>query len=318
LDAYLRATKIYWGGRTPKLIESSVTGYTEAIRLDPDYALAYAGRSIAFTGNARIWDTTTSAVRADLDKAQADAAKAIALAPELSEGYLARAVANQSLLEFRQASDDYERALALAPGNARVLRDYGGFAVDMGHSDSGLTANRRAVVLDPLNPNSHSHLAGAWLALRRYPEALAAIKDAEALTSTNPGYWLGLIGTVYYLLGDFASARSTCEQNRDNPVSREITLSQVCFALAYDKLGRHGDAEAELKKYQAASGDIGTYTYAQIYAQWGNRPKALEWLDSAMRWRDPALVHLKTDPLMDPLRQEPRFQAIERDLKFPG
>jgi len=47
------------------------------------------------------------------------------------------------------------------------------------------------------------------------------------------------------------------------------------------------------------------------------RPKALEWLDTAMRLRDPGLVELKTDPLMDPLRKEPRFQAIERELKFP-
>ena len=137
LDAYLRATKVYWGGRSPKVIESSVAGYTEAIRLDPNYALAYAARALAFRAKATLWDTTTSAIRADLDKTQADAAKAIALAPDLSEGYLARAIVHYCRLEFREAIEDYERALALAPGNARVLRDYGVFAVAMGHSDSG-------------------------------------------------------------------------------------------------------------------------------------------------------------------------------------
>ena len=311
LDAYLRATKIYWGGHSPKVIESSVAGYTESIRLDPDYALAYAARSLAFAGNALMWDTTASATRADLDKAQADAAKAIALAPDLSEGYLARANVHQLRLEFREAIENYERALALAPGSARVLRDYGVFAIAMGHSDSGLTAVRRAVVLDPLNFSSYDSLGSALLALRRYPEALAALKDAEALPSTTPGHDLGLIGSTYYLLGDFESARAACEQNRDDPDS------QSCLALAYDKLGRHADAEAELKKAQTALSDAGTYTYALIYAQRGNRPKALEWLDTAMRSRNPALQNLKTDPLLDPLRQEPRFQAIERELKFP-
>jgi TolB-like protein/DNA-binding winged helix-turn-helix (wHTH) protein/tetratricopeptide (TPR) repeat protein len=311
-DAYLRATKTFWSSDSPKLIATVVTGYTEAIRLDPDYALAYAARSLAFAGNATHWDTTTSAVRADLDKAQADAAKAIALAPDLSEGYLARAVIYAVQLEFKEAGEDYERALALAPGNARGLRDSGSFAVNMGRNDSGLTALRRAVVLDPLNHNSHAFLGDAMTALRRYPEALAAYKEAEALVSTTPNSYLGFIGSTYYLLGDFETARATCEQNRD------ASDSQVCLALAYDKLGRHADAEAELKEAQTALGDAGTYIYTQIYAQWGNRPKALEWLETAMRWRDPGLIKLKTDPLLDPLRKEPRLQAIERALKFPN
>jgi serine/threonine-protein kinase len=312
LDAYLRATKTFWGGESPKIIETVVAGYTEAIRLDPGYALAYAARALAFVANAAQWDTTTSAVRADLDKAQADAAKAIALAPDLSEGYLARATVHEVLLEYKEASQDYERALALGPGNARVLRDYGRFAVYLGHSDSGLTGVRRAVVLDPLNPNSNGFLGAALLALRRYPEALAAFKDADALPSTTPGPYLAGIGDAYYLLGDFESARATCEQLRDD------SNCQVCLALAYDKLGRHSDAEAALKRAQAILDNAGmSYRYATIYAQWGNRPKALEWLDSAMRRRAPALISLKTDPLMDPLRQEPRFQAVMRELKFP-
>ena len=87
--------------------------------------------------------------------------------------------------------------------------------------------------------------------------------------------------------------------------------------MVYDKLGRHGDAESILSKLKAAQGDTVAYQYATIYAQWGDRAKALEWLEMAWRTRDPGLVYLKTDPLMDPLRQEPRFQAILRELTFP-
>jgi hypothetical protein len=57
--------------------------------------------------------------------------------------------------------------------------------------------------------------------------------------------------------------------------------------------------------------------YAAIYAQWGNKLKALEWLETVLRLRDPGLSSLKTDPLVDPLRQEPRFQKVMRELKFP-
>jgi hypothetical protein len=59
------------------------------------------------------------------------------------------------------------------------------------------------------------------------------------------------------------------------------------------------------------------YQYTQIYTQWGDTAKALDWLETAMRLRDPGLSGLKTDPLIDPLRQEPRFRAIEQALKFP-
>jgi hypothetical protein len=106
--------------------------------------------------------------------------------------------------------------------------------------------------------------------------------------------------------------RAMCES-----VADAVNYKQECLALAYHQLGRQADAETALARFMASGGDGGAYDYATIYAQWGNRPKALEWLDTAMRLRDPGLIGLKTDALMDPLRNEPRFQAIERELKFP-
>jgi hypothetical protein len=63
--------------------------------------------------------------------------------------------------------------------------------------------------------------------------------------------------------------------------------------------------------------NIGDYELAAIYAQWGNTAKALERLEKALPNREDDLRYLKVDPLLDPLRNEPRFQAIERALKFP-
>jgi tetratricopeptide (TPR) repeat protein len=108
------------------------------------------------------------------------------------------------------------------------------------------------------------------------------------------------------------STRVMCETKRDHWVS------QWCLAVIYDKLGLHADAEAALSKIKAALGDNAAYQYGTIYAQWGNQAKALEGLETALRLRDSGLENLKIDPLLNPLRKEPRFQAIERELKFPS
>ena len=309
-DAYLRGAKAESSIRDAKDIPTAIAAYTEAIRLDPHYALAFAARSIALSGVAGEAETP-AAVREGYDKAQADARQALALAPGLAQAYLALALVSETgTLDFTQASEAYERALALAPGNAEVLRRSGQFAALMGHFDAGLAATRRAVVLDPLARQSHTQLGRALYAARRYADAVAAFAEVISL---EPDYKSAYAerGLTYYGLGDLQNARASCETKPDD------WLSQQCLAVIYDKLGRHADAEAELAKMKAALGDTAAYQYATIYAQWGNRAQALEWLETALRLRDPGLEYLKTDPLMDPLRKEPRFQAIERELKFP-
>jgi tetratricopeptide (TPR) repeat protein len=190
------------------------------------------------------------------------------------------------------------------------LRRSGAFAALMGHFDAALAATRRAVVLDPLSRQSHSGLGQALYFARRYEEAVATFAEVISL---SPDFKFTYVnrGFAYYGLGDLERARASCETKPD------YWASQWCLAVIYEKLGRHADAEAELAKLKAALGDAAAYQYATIYAQWGNRAKALEWLETAWRLRDPGLENLKTDPLLDPLRQEPRFQAIERELKFP-
>jgi tetratricopeptide (TPR) repeat protein len=217
---------------------------------------------------------------------------------------------SEATLDFTQASEAYERALALAPGNAEVLRRSGTFAARIGHFDAGLAASRRAVLLDPLSRQSRTALSRVLYMARRYAEAVAAFGEVISL---EPGFsdTYGERGLAYYWLGDLQSARDSCETKPD------YWADQQCLAVIYDKLGRHADAEAELAKFKAWGGDGGAYQYATIYAQWGYRAKALEWLETALRLRDPGLIQLKTDPLLDPLRKEPRLQAIERGLKFP-
>jgi TolB-like protein/Tfp pilus assembly protein PilF len=309
-DAYLRASKAVRSGQGASSYQSAFAGYTEAIRLDPSYALAFAGRSLALSNYAGEF-ANGSGIREFYAKAEADARQALRLAPELAEGYLALArFLSSGPLDYSHASEAYERALALAPGDAEVLAGSGAFAVYMGRFDVGLAAVRHAVALDPINPQRHEALGEALFWTRRYQEAVAAFGE---VTSLEPDFKraYGFRGVADYLLGDLQSARSSCETKPDH------WSSMWCLSLTYQKLGRRADAEAELKKFQATFGDAAAYQCATIYAQWGNAGKALEWLGRGVRLPDAGVVYVKTDPLMDPLRKEPRFQAIERELRFP-
>src|SRR5262249_58806302 len=113
--------------------------------------------------------------REDLDKALADARRAITLAPELAEGHLALSDFFQDgALDFARASAELERAVSLAPGSALAIGSYGRFAALTGRPDAGIAAARRAVVLDPLNPDSHYRLGEALYFSRRYAESATA------------------------------------------------------------------------------------------------------------------------------------------------
>ncbi|GAC1504867.1 MAG: hypothetical protein NVS1B6_12840 [Steroidobacteraceae bacterium] len=316
-DAYLRASNAYRrfgpanlaaGGLNKEGLQSAVAAYTEAVRADPVYALAYAGRSLAFADFARALVAGPD-VDDYLNKAQSDARKAIALAPDLADGHLALANFFAGSLELADAFREYERALALAPGNATLLKEYGAFADLLGRSETGQAAAHRVLVLDPLNSMNHFGLGVSLMFGRRYGEAIRAFTDAKALT---PEYlpvnmWLGI---AYYLSGDLQRARTSCEK------AGEVN-GPWCLAMIYHKLGRHNEAEAMLAKVQTIAGDRLAEGYADVYAQWSDNARALDWLDTAMQNRDPYLAYTKVNPFFDPLRKEPRFQAIERALKFP-
>ena len=308
LDAYLRGSRAYGTYHDQKDLEVAIAAFTEAIQLDPNYALAFAGRSMAFEELASWWIPTMAAGHEVYAKAQVDARKAVELAPDLGEAHLVLANALNDALEFKSASEEYERARALAPGDARVLQDYGSFKVNMGRTDEGLPSMHRAVVLDPVNRDRYVALFEALSYARQYNDAIAALNEASVIDSNYvvPNWWI-----PDYLLGHYPHARSTCEARV------QYDESHLCLALVYDKLGQHGDAEAQLSKYKTASPDD-WYQFAEAYAQWGDVAKALSCLGEAWRIRHVALVLLKVDPLLDPLRKEPRFQAIARELKFPN
>jgi hypothetical protein len=102
--------------------------------------------------------------------------------------------------------------------------------------------------------------------------------------------------------------------------ARDITgwIAPFVQALADHELGHDTDAARDFAALKQDMGDNGAMQYAEIFAQWGRIPDALAWLKKAVQMRDPGLVLLREDFMLDPIRATQDFQDIERGLKYPS
>jgi tetratricopeptide (TPR) repeat protein len=148
---------------------------------------------------------------------------------------------------------------------------------------------------------------------RHYDESLAAFQNALALGHRVHAIEAGR-ASVLLASGQIEPARQTCESVA-TPMDDDDR--HFCLALVYQALRRQTDAEHELKALQLLSRDRLAYAYAEIFAQWHDTPKALQWLNKAVRLHDPSVETLEIDGLLDPIRSEPQFKAIEARLNFP-
>jgi serine/threonine-protein kinase len=310
-DAYLRGKNLARGTFDKESLLARAAAFSEAIRLDPKFAKAYveaANSQNSFANNFSPGDQIHSWFK----QARANAEKAVALAPELGEAHASMAgIWERGYLDFARAQAEYDRALALSPNDTEVLLRSGFFLVQMGRIETGLGNIRRAISLDQLNPSAYSRLSLSLTDAHRYREANDA---AERALQFNPGNTtlVNSRGFNYLMLGDLEAARAPCTTAKPSWIGR------LCAAVLYDRIHQRAQAEAELAAMQGEFGDGASYQYAEIYTQWGNIPKALDWLETAYRVPDPGLLTLKSDPLVDPLRKEPRFKAIEQKLNFPN
>jgi TolB-like protein/Tfp pilus assembly protein PilF len=307
-DAYLRAEKLKRVAIDQASEQARLAGYDEAIRLDPSYAKAYIGRAGVLASLANY--ATPAESQAMLARALAAAKHAVELAPDMGTAHSAYADELAARFEFAAAATEFERALELSPGDTSVLEASARFLSAIGRAEEAIASARRAVTLDPLNAATHRVLGTVLLEARRYPESTAAYEQAFSLNSENNRN-LMLRGFARIGLGQLEGARKDCELP---PVGWE---NRTCLAIVYDKLHRPADAKAALDALTSETGDTAAYQYTEIYAQWGDVSKALDWLDTAYRLRDPGLAGVKVDPLMDPLRGDARFKQTLERLKFP-
>jgi len=312
-DTYLRATQLYSKADTEDLFRTALAAFDQAIALDPGFAAAYEGRAFSLLGIAT--RTFNLGLREDMQRQAGEAAdRAVALVPDSGEAHLASAVVCQRTLHFDRAASEFDRALALAPGSAEVQSNFARFAGLLGHREAAQTAARRAVRLDPQNYYSHLRLAGVLADARLFNEAIAAAQEATAL---NPDLHAAavIVAGSYLALGRNDLARQTCESPMTVIADDE---RHWCLAMTYHALRMQAEAQAELRKLQALGwGDARAVSYADLYSQWGDARSALDWLATAERTRAAALGTLKVTWLLDPIRNEPEFKALERRLNFP-
>ena len=229
-DAYLRGLKLarIAAATTPMECQAPIDAFSEAITLDSNFALAYANRALITSecaANSRDWLQQSYE-----GTARADAQRAIALAPGLADGYVALSLLEQGLLKLEAANQACARALAVGPGNVRVLYECSLLAVYMGHTDTAISGARHGVALDPLNPLSHRALGDTLRYARRYEEAIAAYQASIAADPEHSTDAYSRRGLSFYLAGNLSAAQSSCEARPDSFRSR------VCLAVIYDRL----------------------------------------------------------------------------------
>ena len=301
-DAYLQGEKLEGRGDAASL-QAQIAYFDEAIRLDPGFAKAYVGKSYAQAHYAGQFDVSK------FPQAQATAEKAVALAPELGSAHTALGDALDSQLDFGHALAEHERALQLSPGDSFVLQNSGDSLIYLGRAE-GIEAARRAAMLDPLNGLVQEHLGAALYMAHDYQGAAEALDRATKLDPALDEV-TAFRGVAYYRLGKLDLAVKSCQTPPINVNNR------MCLAIVYQKQGRIPEAQAALKQIFATDGDKAAYQIAAVYASWGDTDHAINWLQTALRLRDPGLLVLKIDPQLDSVRSDPRFQSIERELKFP-
>jgi tetratricopeptide (TPR) repeat protein len=315
-DLYLRAQQLLLGAS----FEAGVAGYVAdisgalkefaaAIELDPHYANAHARLAICYTEIQREAIGAVRESRKAANDALAAANRAVQLAPNLgfTQAVLADILA-ELFYDFAGAKLEYERALELAPGDVRVLTRAPLFLAQTGQQQQALSYAQRAVALDSLDIYALSELESVLAVGRCYEESL---QIARRMAQLQPAYPSGE-DDIYIRSGDLASALQFCTAT---PIK---TIYQFCAAIVYHKLNRRAEAEDIFKVYQTEAGEASAYQFAVIYSQWGDTSKALEWIETAYRLKDPGLVNLKTDALMDPVRQQPRFQAVDAGAEVSG
>ncbi len=306
-NAYLRGRHFFERG-TEADLEKAAGYYEQAIGLDSNYAPAWAGLA-----EARSWQANWSfvPVAEGFRQARAAAERALALDASLADAHAALG-SIQMWWDWDWAGADasFQRAVHLAPRNAKVLVGAGRMARTLGRLDEGLAHGRRATELDPLSVAAHQALGITALNAGRLEEAEAVSKKAVKLAPDHP-VARNTLGLVYLSQGRPQQTLAVVTSRRDSV----WTLQGL--ALAHHALGQRKESDAAVAELISKYAGDSAYQVAEVYAFRGEANRAFEWLERAYKQRDPGCGFVKGDPLMKNIERDPRYTAFLKKMRLP-
>src|SRR5437762_4169877 len=287
---------------------SSIRYYEQALKLDPNYALAYCGLADTYAYMGGVVMPSKEAVAKEKEFAQ----KALELDPELPEAHLSLACALGGAFDWRNAQVEFERDIELNPNLAWAYEIYAWFLGALGRLDEAIAKDKKAIELDPLNSFFQSALAYYLYHARRYDVAMVEVRKTLELDHTST---LARTSLGCCLLWKGETAGAIAEFQRSKIVVTGAWY-QGLLGYAYAISGDRPKAEQilgeleELAKHQY----VNSSAFAAIYLGLGEKEKALDWLDVAYENQESACWLLKVDPIYDSVRNEPRFQALVKKV----
>jgi serine/threonine-protein kinase len=306
-NAYLQG-HFYFQRRNLDDYRKAVAYFDQAIQVDPNYALAYAERSEAWT---QIGDLSGQGKTA-WPKAREDAEKAVAITPALAEAHAALGwVRFFTEWKFAEGLSELKRAKELSPANPTANDLLARVIVYLGKLDEAEKQARQAVELDPLAYPTQNNLARVLFAEGKLDEADAIARKAAELQPTAASSRRFQV-LVAVQRGDGETALREAQLEPDEGYRR------FELALAQHVRGDRGAADAALADLIAYGRDQLAYQIAQVYAVRGEKEKAFEWLQISFDTHDTGTLALLIDPLIRDLRPDPRYKSLLTKLGLPA
>ena len=308
-DAYLRGLDQFALESGRDSDDLALKSFRSAVAEDANFALAQAAlaRTLVVFGNQ--YDQGT-ARKGRYDEAIATARHAVELTPNLAAAQATLGFALiDGRLDARGARRPYRLSYELARGDADILSRFGNFEARCGRFDSARPAVKRAAELDPLNARAFRQIGQVEFSARNYTGVIAPIEQALRLNPEMSNAW-ATVAMAQLMRGNLALAAAGFAKEKSN-LFRLPGLTMVAL-----KQGKNAEAERLLAELTASDGDNSLYQRAQIMTQWGRKDEALTLLETGYEALDSGLIQLRTDPLLDPLRQEQRFIRLVNTIGF--
>lgn len=303
-EAYLKG-RFYLSKDNEEGGKKAIEEFNLSTTIDPTYAAAYSALAHAY-----IW-AGVPASGPSADSARTAAKRALELDDNLAEAHVALAEVMLHLdWAWTAAEGELKRAIELDASSVEAHRHYSHLLMDSGRFDESLREATLAADLDPLNLPVTNHLAYHYFLARQYDKMLDVAQHTLDLDPSFKWGWMAR-GMAYAFNGMYDEAVRDTEKAAALEGRTGEVLSQL--GVVYGMAGRHAEALAILKDLKLIGSDYGIAT---VYAALGEREQAFSWIEKAFADRETALVQIKVDPLLDPLRTDPRFPGLVKRVNL--